>query len=142
MPRMLLCRNCSMPVTYSIDTARRLIRCACTSPMTFDEVINNFRALRVDPDCSGHMDSLVNLTAADLLLNSNQLRLATLEIKALMARAQFDRLAIVADRDAMYGMMRVFQVFASEQIAVIRVFRKLSEAESWLQSSELPDRTP
>ena len=138
---MLLCRNpSSMPVTYSIDIARRLIRCACTSPMTFEEVINNFRALGIDPACSGRMDSLVDLTAADLLLDSGQLRHAALEIKALMPKAQFVRLAIVTDRDAMYGMMRVFQAFASDQFDEIRVFRKLNKAESWLQSNESADR--
>jgi hypothetical protein len=102
--------------------------------MTFLEVIDNFRALRQDPGCSGYLDGLVDLSSADLLLDTNQLRTAAEEISVLRDKARFGLLAIVAPRDAMFGMMRMFEVFAKRYFREIRVFRALEEAERWLTS--------
>lgn len=41
----------------------------------------------------------------------------------------------MADRDALFGMMRVFQVKAGDYFEAIRVFRSMAEAEVWLSSN-------
>ncbi len=41
-----------MPVTYSIDANRRMIRTACTRPLTFAQVIDHFRELGETPPVS------------------------------------------------------------------------------------------
>ena len=41
-------------------------------------------------------------------------------------------MVIVANRDAVFGMMRVFEVMAEEYFRVTRTFRVADEAEAWL----------
>jgi len=62
-----------MPVTYSIDATRRLIRTVCARPLTFAQVMDHFRELKEDPACSGRLDVLLDVSDADLMPESHQL---------------------------------------------------------------------
>ena len=111
-----------------------MMRTTCNSPLTFAEVLDNIRGLKVDPACQGRLHALVDLSTADLVMDGDQLRIALAELNTLRPRTQFDMLALVATRDAMYGMMRMFEVIAAPYFGTIRVFRVVSEAEAWLAS--------
>ena len=121
-----------MPVTYNIDLASKLIRTTCLRPLTFEEVIGHFRALREDPMCAGYLDVLLDVTDADTVPVSSQLGAVSAELRALRKKVQFGVCAVIASRDAMFGMMRVFEVLAGDSFGVIRVFRGTAEAEAWL----------
>lgn len=125
-----------MPVVYKIDSACRLIRVACTAPLTFAEISEHFRTLRNDPAFSGELDALVDMTSADLLLAGSQLSLVTSDLGALRAKVQFRILAIAASKDAMFGIMRMFAVMASHHFLGIHVFRQVSDAEDWLRTKQ------
>lgn len=121
-----------MPVTYVIDSAERIIRTTCTSPLTFEQVIEHFRTLQQDLACVGYLDVMLDLTEADTLPESGQLGAISAELGAIRVKAQFGTCAIVAPRAAMFGMMRIFEVLARPYFLAIRVFRAKPEAEAWL----------
>lgn len=132
-----------MPVTYSIDATKHLIRTACTRPVTFAEVMDHFRQLMEDPACSGHMDVLLDVSDAGSLPESSQLRAVGVAVSAIRQKVQFGVCAIVAPSDAMFGMMRVFEVRAGDYFGAIRVFRKTAEAEIWVALQQAgPDPGP
>lgn len=123
-----------MPVTYSIDANRRMIRTACTRPLTFAQVIDHFRELGGAPACFGHLDVLLDVSDADLVPQGSQLAAVSAALSCVREKVQFGACAVVATRDAMYGMMRVFEVRAGDHFSAIRVFRSRVEAEIWLAS--------
>ena len=123
-----------MPVTYTIDVEGKLIRTTCTNPLTLPDVLGHFRALWADPAFSAGLDVLLDVSAADSLPDRAQLGTVTAELGTLFGRTKFGACAIVASRDAMFGMMRIFEVFAARYFRAIRVFRELAEAEQWLHS--------
>jgi hypothetical protein len=125
-----------MPVTYKIDPVRKVIRTTCSAPVTFDEVIGHFRTLQEGPACSGHLDVLLDVSQADALPESGQLAAVNLELRGIRDKVQFGICAIVAHRDAMFGMMRMFEVQASRYFHAIRVFRDAAEAEPWVASPQ------
>jgi hypothetical protein len=125
-----------MPVTYKIDAARRLIHTTCSRPLTFTEVIEHFRTLKEDPACTGHLDVLLDVSEADSLPVSSQLGPISAELDAVRAKVQFGVCAIIATRDAMFGMMRIFEVVAGPYFRAIRVFRGAAEAQAWLVSRQ------
>ena len=125
-----------MPVTYSIDLDRKVIRTTCTSPLTFADVVGHFRALQQDPLCFGQLDVLLDLSTADLLPESSQLSAVTGELSSIRDKVRFRSCAIVTSRDAMFGMMRMFEAMARPYFLAIRVFRVGSEAEAWLTSRQ------
>jgi hypothetical protein len=123
-----------MPVTYKIDAARELIHTTCSRPLAFSEVMDHFRALQEDPACTGHLDVLLDVSEADTLPVSSQLGPVSAELDAVRAKVQFGLCAIVATRDAMFGMMRMFEVIAGPYFRATCVFRGKHEAEAWLES--------
>lgn len=125
-----------MPVTYKIDAARMVIHTTCSRPLKFAEVIEHFRTLKEDPACTGNLDVLLDVSGADTLPVSSQLGPIGAELDAVRAKVQFGLCAIVATRDAMFGMMRVFEVVAAPYFRAIRVFRQAAEAQAWLVSMQ------
>ncbi len=125
-----------MPVTYSIDETAKIIRTTCSAPLTFPEVIEHFRTLSHDPACAGHLDVLLDVSEADALPATTQLGAVATELAGVRAKVQFGACAIVATRDAMFGMMRMFEVLAARYFEVIHVFRSYPEAEAWLVAQQ------
>jgi len=123
-----------MPVTYSIDTPGKIIRTTCSRPLKFEEVIEHFQTLQKDPACTGYLDVVLDVSDAEATPESSQLGSVKAELAAVREQVQFGICAIVAGRDAMYGMMRVFEVFAGQYFRAIRVFHGSAEAEAWLAS--------
>jgi hypothetical protein len=128
-----------MPVTYRIDSATKTIRTTCSRPLKFAEVMDHFRCLKEDPACSGSLNVLLDVSDADLVPQASQLGAVSAAVSLVRSKVQFQACAIVATRDAMFGMMRMFEVLAGNYFSAMRVFRKMDEAEAWLASHSLVD---
>ena len=126
-----------MPVTYQIDAENATIRTRCVGDVTLEEVIHHFHQLALDPDCPGRLGVLLDLSEETTIPKSNELRAVACAIGKVRTRVQFGACAIVAPRDALYGMLRVFEVFAENLFSETRVFRSLDEAEQWLAARSL-----
>jgi hypothetical protein len=131
-----------MPVTYRIDTATKTIRTTCSRPLKFAEVMDHFRCLKEDPACSGSLNVLLDVSDADLVPQASQLGAVSAAVSLVRSKVQFQACAVVATRDAMFGMMRMFEVLAGNYFSAMRVFRKMDEAEAWLASHSLVDPAP
>ncbi len=123
-----------MPVTYTIDTKEGLLRTQCVGPVTFDEVVGHFRELGLDPECGGNLDVLLDVSETTSLPESGQVHAVGYEVQKIQEKVRFDACAVVATRDALFGMMRIFEVVARQYFREIRIFRVAVEAEAWLAS--------
>jgi len=122
-----------MPVTYRIDQAKHRIHTRCIGPVAFDEVRQHFADLMLDPDCPERLDVLLDLSEMTSLRTSGQLSAVTTEIARVRPRVRFDGCAIIASRDALFGMARMFEVFAETYFVATRVFRTADEGATWLE---------
>jgi len=127
-----------MPVTYTIDVSRRVIRTRCFGNLTLAEVVDHFRELAEDPACPSQLDVLLDLSGTESLPESDQLMSVTLELGKIRQRVQFGLCAVIAERDALFGMMRIFEVKAEKYFRELQVFRVATEAEKWLAKPRLP----
>jgi hypothetical protein len=121
-----------MPVTYQIDKARQLIRTRCVGPVTIEEVLGHFRELERDPECPGHLDVLLDLSEETSLPKPQNLREITSAIRGIRETVRFGKCAIVAPSDGLFGLLRMFEVFAEQYFHESYVFRTTEEAEKWL----------
>jgi hypothetical protein len=127
-----------MPVTYHIDKKKGFIRTRCFGDLTLDEVLDHFQELERDPDCPDRLDVLLDLSELELasIPEVNELRTVSYQIGAIREKVRFNACAIVACKDALFGMMRMFEIFAEEQFRMTCVFRAVGEAEAWLTSQQ------
>jgi hypothetical protein len=100
--------------------------------VTFDEVVDHFRVLEADPAVDGEVDVLLDLSELVSVPESPQLKAVAAQVGRLLTKVQWGACAIVAHRDVLFGMSRMFEVFAQSSFSATHVFRKLAEAEAWL----------
>ena len=127
-----------MPVTYQINRESGLIETRCTGEVTFDEVMGHFEQLEAEPSLPGRLDVLLDLEGTTTLPESGQLLEVARAVDRLKAKVQWGACAIVASRDALFGMIRMFEVFVEGMFVRTRVFRERKEAERWLSSIHSP----
>jgi len=65
-------------------------------------------------------------------LSTRDLRQLAARATELGARVRWGRVAIVAARDLIFGIGRMFEAFTEHSLIEFRVFRELEEAEEWL----------
>ncbi|HYX70484.1 MAG TPA: hypothetical protein VE825_15220 [Terriglobales bacterium] len=125
-----------MPLSYQIDARKNLIRTRCFGHLTLGEVVDHFRQLGQDPACSDHPRVFLDLSEVSSLPGPSQLGNVIQEMDRIQVR--FDACAILATRDALFGMMRMFEAMGEKYFRVTRTFRVASEAEEWLASQQAP----
>ena len=139
MPRDTTGSNVSdMPVTYTIDVKEKLIRTKCTGDVKFQEVIDHFRILEHDPNCADRLDVFLDLSRITSLPATGQITGVAREIARIKEKVRFNVCAVVAPTDALFGMLRMFEVMAKPYFTETRVFRSATDAEAWLTSQRSP----
>jgi hypothetical protein len=121
-----------VPITYQIDAERRMVRTKCAGHVTLPEVIQHFRTLVKDPQCPDRADVFLDLSDVSSLPATPQISSVVSEVRRMRGKVRFDACAILATRDALFGMMRMFEAMAQDYFRVTRTFRIASEAEAWL----------
>ena len=127
-----------MAVTYEIHRERNLIQTRCVGDTTLAEVLNHFDLLEHDRNRPAHPDVLLDLTEQASLPTAQQIRAAASRVGVAKWLIDFRACAIVVERDALFGMLRMFEVFAHGHFQRIRVFRDAGQARSWLDSDLSP----
>jgi len=126
-----------MAYTYVIDREAGLVRITVTGRDTAADNERRIREIANDLAWSPGMDVLLDFTGA------TEVDVAPAEMEAIaMMQAGIDALigdgslAIVAGRDLIYGLSRMYETIAEAKVSIkIRVFRDLREGEEWLGTS-------
>jgi hypothetical protein len=121
-----------MPVEYSIDPTRHRIATRCLGDTTLAEILDHFDELERDRSRPPHLDVLLDLTQQTSLPTTHQIMAAAHRIGMAKWMIDFRACAIVVHRDALFGMLRMFEVFAHQHFDRLRVFRDVNEARAWL----------
>ena len=127
-----------MPVTYQIDSENAFIETHCKGEVTLDEVLDHFRQLDAEPSLPKRLDVLLDLNGMTSLPERDELLEVTRAVERLKTKVQWGACAIVASRDALFGMIRIFEVFAEKLFSDIRVFRNRKDAKQWITDNRTP----
>jgi hypothetical protein len=120
-----------MPITYRFSP-EGFVRTECVGDITMPEVHAHFRALEADPATPAQLNVLLDMSRMTSLPESDQLQAIVGDIRRLEPKVSWGACAIVATSDALFGMSRMFEVFAERQFSRTRVFREPEKALRWL----------
>jgi hypothetical protein len=130
-----------MPITFRIDAKDSLIRTIGFDYVTPAEVNAHFTELgRVWPR-GAKLDVLLDLSGCTSLPEIWQLRDVVSRIQMFGGRKRFGVCAIVANRELLYGLLRVFELLANQRFVAVRVFRSIPTAMAWLHEHKRIART-
>jgi SpoIIAA-like len=122
-----------MPITFSIDMRASLIRTIGSEDVTLPEIDAHFNELSQTWPRGAKLDVLLDLSECSALPEISQLQAAASRIQVFGGRKRFGACAIVARRELLYGLMRVFELFAERTFVAVRVFRNEPSAMVWLR---------
>jgi hypothetical protein len=104
----------------------------CSGYVTQAEVEEHFQQLSEAWPGDLKLDVLLDMSSCTSLPEISQLRDIVSQIDGLGGRQRFGTCAIVATRELLYGLLRVFEVLADQRFMKLRVFRNEPEAMAWL----------
>ena len=93
------------PISSSVDAKEKLIRTKCIGKVTLDEVLAHFREMERDSNSPSRLDVFLDLTETTSLPAGFQIAAVADQIKKIRATVRFNACGIVAERDALYGML-------------------------------------
>lgn len=125
-----------MPVESTTLPDLGIVITRATGHITLAEIRSHQESLTADPEFDPAHHHLFDLSASQVLDMSTQ------EIRALASSAVFSpssRRAVVAPRDATFGLSRMYEAFSTLPEGALRVFRSREEALAWLKGNEMMD---
>jgi hypothetical protein len=129
-PGALVCsEEFPLPASYTIDSARRLVMTVVWGPATDDEVLDHGRQLRADPLFDPSYRQLADMSGV------TEIRVSSSTIEQISRGQLFDpgtQRAFVASSDAIFGLLRKYELHADSHGQKVRVFRDRNAAEVWL----------
>ena len=124
-----------MTVEYIYDEKENFIYTKFSGIITDEDLENQAKAVAVDPRVKPGARELVDLRAVDSVEASTE-TLGFIIFTDKEHRKKFEgmRIAIVAPRDLLFGLSKIFEVLSDVENAPseINVFRTMAEAKRWL----------
>jgi hypothetical protein len=122
-----------MPACYRQDSARGVLVVTLRGDVTDQDLLDLARKASRDPEIEPGQHELVDCREVEAISASTQCLRRVAEIYAESDRADDEvQVAIVAPRDAAYGVARMYQAFRTGSPVDIQVFREMEQAEAWL----------
>ncbi len=126
----LLRREATLAITYSIDPNSRTLSIISIDEVNDAQVVVFFENLLADPRFTPGLNLLMDMTLQSGVPGSQLIRDTARRIEG--KEFSFSRIAIVANRDALFGVARMFEVYAEKATTAVRTFRSRDEALEWI----------
>ena len=118
-----------MPASYSIDVARRLVLSRAWGVFTAADLFEHYHTLGEDPLFDPSFPQLIDLREVERV----DMVPSVIQRHALEHLfASGTQRALVTSSDVAYQLARMYAAFAAYVPQNVRVFREMSEAETWL----------
>jgi hypothetical protein len=122
-----------MPVTYRLDTSAEVVLATAHGIVTDDEFLAYATRMVNDPLIDPAVDQLLDLRDVDdAAVMTDTIRRVAEIFRGFDPIPARSKLAIVASKDLLFGMARMYEVYRDRDEASIRVFRDIDEARRWL----------
>jgi hypothetical protein len=122
-----------MGVCYTFDHAHRLLRARGWGILSMPDIEEFYSRLQADPAFDPSYRSLGDLReVTEIAVDSTDLAASA----SLPVFEPGTRRALVASRDAVYGMLRAFASFNERMGQTMRIFRDMESAEAWLDGGD------
>jgi hypothetical protein len=118
-----------MPSSYEIDPGRRLVITRIWGAATDEDIHEHGRRLRADPLFDPTYRQLADMSdVTEILVSKGTIE----EISRGQLFVPGTQRALVASQDAVYGLLRKYELHAESMGQTVAVFRDRNAAEAWL----------
>ena len=120
-----------MSIEFCVDRECGCVLTRAGGMVTEVQVIEYFERLRRSPGYSPSLPRLVDVRQVDEMLSASEIR-DIAEVVRASPDIRDGKRALVADKDLVYGMLRMLELLTSQGGHGYRAFRDVREAADWL----------
>ena len=121
-----------MPITHRFDSTIVVMELA--GEYSMDDVRSAIFNALADSQCPAAPCILIDLTESQSIYKRTPEDVKIMVGSLSSLRERFKRIALVAQKDLPYGLMRMGSVFSEEQGMPVEIFRDFASARNWLLS--------
>ncbi len=127
-----------MPHSFRIDPEHGVVLFRAEGSFSSEELLGCLQEVVAHPQFRRTFNHLVDLRdVSDFAATPADLRERVEMNHALEPQLDASRIALVATRDAVFGMCRMYEQLMTDAAPTARTFREMREATEWL---DLPER--
>lgn len=128
-----------MPITLNVDPVARVVRVRGAGRLRRDELIESLHRMVEDPAFEPAMPQLFDLRdVIDVDASSDEIRDIVERAADLAPRIGAEKLALVAGAPVIYGLSRMYEVYAEKLPVTVKTFYDYDEAVRWLGMAPEP----
>ena len=124
-----------VPITYSIDRARRRILAVVEGSVTCAEIMDHLERERDDGGLP--LPELGDATRATVALSPEEVGRVVSRLRELGRDHALGATAVVVGDDLSFGVLRMLEALVAD-VCDVRPFRGRGEAERWVDSNPFP----
>jgi hypothetical protein len=130
-----------LPIVLRRDSQQHRLHARATGALTLDLVLNFLRRARTDPD-DRRWPLLFDATGATSTFTDDDIDAAVALVRRAFATGGARaHAAIIADDDELFRALLLYEAKCADAgIRVIRVFRRLADADRWLETVSASSR--
>ena len=128
-----------MPITFRIDKKSGIVFTTMEGTVSISEIIDGLQELMTHPDFSPGLNGLVDMRNSTVNSTPEEVKRIAELMTSHREEIGISRSAVVVSKDAIFGMARMFQVFAEKSSIKTQLFRDIDEARQWLGIGEQKD---
>lgn len=128
-----------MPITFRIDKKSGVVFTTMEGNVSISEIIDGLKGLMNHPDFSPGFNGLVDMRNSTVNSTPEEVRRIAELMTGQREKIGMSRSAVVVSKDVIFGMARMFQVFAEQSSIKTELFRDINEARQWLGIGERKD---
>jgi hypothetical protein len=128
-----------MPISYSVDSAARMLTIVAEGELTQDDRLSAMRAWINDPAYEPGLNTLCDFSATVTSPTLPELQEIVAFIRRHAESIGRKKLAVVTARPFTFGVARQFQALADSGPLQVSVFTSRADALAWLREPVLPE---
>ena len=128
-----------MPVSFEFNQALGVIRIRCYGEVGVLDVVSQSKSFLIQKRVPNPLNVFLDVRELTALPTADEVLRVKDYLFSLRGKVTFGCCAVLADRDAMFGMARMWGVFVEDMFAAVSIFRLAAEATEWFDGQCLRD---
>ena len=123
-----------MPVLYERTETAAAVRIRCSGEVTILDVIAGCKLHLEEERIPAPLNIFLDLREMISVPTTPEIRAVSDTLFHLRRKPAFGSCAVLTERDATFGMARMFSILVEEMFVAVRVFRLPAEANEWFEA--------
>jgi len=125
-----------MQISRTIDTSKHVVYATVTGEITMEEVCADLRQVAAQKNHQPELPGIIDMRKATTHLTADEIQQLAGFVTRHPKAVRSTRRALLVETDVMFGLYRMFSVYAGNSSVEFEVFRDEQKALEWVRQAD------